>query len=64
MNLTIILNNGMQFTAQVENYDPVAFATTLNNNQVTVVNIGNVVLSRHAILMVVPTESMGEVPSS
>lgn len=61
-NLTIYLNNGMQFTAEVEGYDATEFAVGLNNPQITVVSIGDIVLNRHAILMVVPTDAVTQVP--
>lgn len=60
MELTIYLNNGMQFDATVEGYNAAEFALTLNNSQVTVVSIGDIVLSRHAVLMVVPRDVVSE----
>ena len=56
MNITIYLNNGMQFNASVEGYDAAEFSTKMNNPQITVMSIGDIVLSKHAVMMIVPTE--------
>lgn len=58
MNITIYLNNGMQFQATVEGYNAVEFSASLNNPQITMVSIGNIVLNKHAVMMIVPTESL------
>lgn len=56
MNITIYLNNGMQFNATVEGYDATEFSAQLNNQQITMVSIGNIVLNKHAVMMIVPTD--------
>lgn len=56
MNITIYLNNSMQFTATVEGYNAAEFSAQLNNQQITMVSIGDIVLNKHAVMMIVPTE--------
>lgn len=56
MNITIYLNNGMQFKATVEGYDAADFATKMNNPQLVVISIGNIVLNKNAVMMIVPTD--------
>lgn len=56
MNITIYLNNGMQFNATVEGYDAAEFSVQLNNQQITMVSIGDIVLNKHAVMMIVPTD--------
>lgn len=56
MNITVYLNNGMQFNASVEGYDAADFSTKMNNPQLTVISIGNIVLNKHAVMMVIPTD--------
>lgn len=46
----------MQFNATVEGYDAGDFSTQLNNPQITMVSIGNIVLNKHAVMMIVPTD--------
>lgn len=54
MKIEIHLNTGMKFTAHVEGYKGTEFAKVLNNPQITHVSIGDLVLSKHALLMIVP----------
>lgn len=56
MNLTIYLTNQMQFNVTVDNYDATDFAIKMNNPQLTVISLGDVVLNKHAVMMIVPTE--------
>lgn len=56
MNITIYLNNSMQFNALVEGYVASDFSAQLNNPQITMVSIGDIVLNKHAVMMIVPTE--------
>ena len=58
MNITIYLNNGMKFDANVEGYDAVDFSNKMNNPQLVTVSIGDIVVSKHAILLVIPTETV------
>ncbi|QJT71652.1 hypothetical protein [Psychrobacillus phage Spoks] len=56
MKITIYLNNGMQFSADVEGYDAAEFSNKMNNPQLTMISIGDIVLNKHAVMMVIPTE--------
>lgn len=56
MDITIYLNNGMHFNATVLNFNASEFTASLNNPQVTMVSIGDVILNKHAVMMIVPTE--------
>lgn len=56
MGITIYLNNGMQFSATVEGYEATDFATKMNNPQLAVISIGNIVLNKHAVMMVIPSD--------
>lgn len=56
MNITIYLNNGMEFKASVEGYNAAEFSTKLNNPQLQVITIGDIVVNKHAVMMVVPSD--------
>lgn len=60
MNLTIYLNNGLQFNATVEGYNAVEFTQAQNNPQTTFVSIGDIVLNKHAVMMILPSDLIGE----
>lgn len=60
MKIEIHLNNGMKFTADVEGYDGGTFTQALNNPQVNHVNIGDLVLSKHSVILVMPKVSETE----
>ena len=57
MKIEIYLNNGMKFTADVTGYSGKDFTADLNNPQLNHINIGDVVMSKHAILMVMPVDA-------
>lgn len=54
MKIEIHLNNGMKFTADVTGYNGAEFTTQLNNPQISFVNIGDLVLSKHTIILTMP----------
>lgn len=56
MKIEIHLTNGMKFTATVEGYSGEEFTKALNNPQVNHVNIGDLVLSKHAVTLVMPVQ--------
>lgn len=60
MNMTIYLNNGLQFSAVIENFNAAEFTQTQNNPNTAFVCIGNIVLNKHAVMMILPTELVGE----
>lgn len=60
MNLTIYLNNGLQFNAVIENFNAADFAQAQNNPQIAFVSIGDIVLNKHAVMMILPSDLIGE----
>lgn len=54
MKIEIHLNNGMKFTATVEGYSGDEFTKALNDRDVSHVNIGDLVLNKHTVLLVMP----------
>lgn len=58
MEIEIHLNNGMKFTATVTGYSGDEFTKSLNNPQINHVNIGDLVLSKHAVVMVMPVQEV------
>lgn len=57
MNLEIYLNNGVKFTASnVTGFTGKDFTSDLNNQQIQYINIGDLILNRNAIMMIVPAE--------
>lgn len=54
MKVTITLNGGKEFNIDAPNYDASALARSMNDAQVTMINIGNVVLGKHSIMMIAP----------
>lgn len=61
MNIEIHLNNGMKFTANVTGYNGEDFTKSLNNPQISHVNIGDLVLSKHSILIILPVQVATEI---
>lgn len=54
MKVTITLNGGKEFNIDAPSYDASALAKSMNDAQVTMINIGNVVLGKHSIMMIAP----------
>lgn len=61
MKIKIHLNNGMEFVATVTGYNGADFTAQLNNSQISHVNIGDLVLSKHSVMMIMPFEDVPEV---
>lgn len=60
MKIEIHLNNGMKFTADVEGYNGEGFTKALNSERISHVNIGDLVLNKHSVLMVLPVDTTSE----
>lgn len=60
MKIEIHLNNGMKFTADVEGYDGDQFSKALNSQSISHVNIGDVVINKHTVLLVMPVQDKEE----
>lgn len=56
MQIKIYLNNGITFTAEATDYNGSDFAKAINNRETQVVSIGDLVISKHAILLVAPAD--------
>ncbi len=48
----------MKFTAEVEGYTGSEFTKALNDQKVTHVNIGDLVLNKHTVLLVMPVQDV------
>lgn len=60
MKIEVLLNNGMKFTAEVTGYSGAEFTKMLNNPQTSHVNIGDLVMSKHAVMTVMPVYAVEE----
>ena len=58
MDITIFLGNGQSFNASDTDYNAAGFAKSLNNPQILMVNIGDIVINKHAVQMIVPTATI------
>ncbi|MBS4191181.1 hypothetical protein KHA94_13410 [Bacillus sp. FJAT-49705] len=58
MDITIFLVNGQSLKANVTDYNAVEFTQSLNNPQILMVNIGDIVINKHAVQMIVPSDSI------
>lgn len=56
MQIKIYLNNGITFTADAADYNGAEFASAINDRDLQVVSVGDLVISKHAILLVVPAD--------
>lgn len=56
MQIKIYLNNGITFTADAAEYNGASFAQAINDRDSQVVSIGDLVISKHAILLVAPAD--------
>ena len=63
MKVTVTLNGGKEFTVDVENYDATEITKNMNDPQIQVINIGNVVLGKHSIMMIAPTSIVPNEPT-
>lgn len=60
MTITISLNTGEEITGVVDNYDALELSKQLNNPQITFITIGNYILHKQSIKMIIPVQSGGE----
>ncbi|TCJ01598.1 hypothetical protein [Cytobacillus praedii] len=54
MKLVVYLNNGKENVVTVVQYDKEKINEDLNNQQLTTVIIGDMIFSRHSVVMVAP----------
>lgn len=60
MAIRIVLNTGEEIVGEVGSYDALELAKQLNNNQVMFITIGNYILHKQSIKMIIPVTSGGE----
>lgn len=60
MMITIYLNTGEELTGEVENFDAMELSKQLNNHQITFITIGNYIVHKQSIRMIVPQPTGGE----
>lgn len=54
--VTILLNDGTEFTSEMPNYNAVELAEILNNNSVTMMAMGDIVVHRQTIQRITPAK--------
>ena len=64
MDYQVQLNNGKVIDLKGADFDATTFTATLNNPQVSFVNIGGAVINKHIIMSIVPvaTETVAAKP--
>ena len=60
MAIRIVLNTGEEIVGEVGSYDALDLAKQLNNNQIMFITIGNYILHKQSIKMIIPVTSGGE----
>lgn len=60
MAIRIVLNTGEEIVGEVGSYDALELAKQLNNNQVMFITIGDYILHKQSIKMIIPVTSGGE----
>ena len=60
MAIRIVLNTGEEIVGEVGSYDALDLAKQLNNNQVMFITIGDYILHKQSIKMIIPVMSGGE----
>lgn len=62
MKVTITLNGGKEITVDTPTYDAAEITKKMNDTQITMINIGEVVLGKHSVMMIAPYEAPVENP--
>lgn len=57
MKVTITLNGGKEIVADTPTYDAAEITKKMNDTQITMINIGDVVLGKHSVMMIAPYEA-------
>ena len=60
MAIRIVLNTGEEIVGEVGSYDALELAKQLNNNQIMFITIGDYILHKQSIKMIIPVTSGGE----
>ncbi|GKV67292.1 MULTISPECIES: hypothetical protein [unclassified Sporosarcina] len=56
MEIKIYLNNGLTFSANAPEFDGTKFAQGINDPQMQVASFGDIVINKHAILLIAPAD--------
>lgn len=62
MKVTITLNGGKEITVEAPSYNASEITEKMNDTQITVINVGNVILGKHSVMMIAPYEAPVENP--
>ena len=63
MKITVTLNGGKEINVDAPSYNASEITEKMNDPQITMVNIGDVVLGKHSVMMIAPfVEPVKEVP--
>lgn len=54
MKVTITLNGGKEIVADTPTYNAAEITEKMNDAQITMINIGDVVLGKHSVMMIAP----------
>lgn len=54
MKVTITLNGGEKINAEVPNFNATEITEKMNDSQITVINVGDIVLGKHSVMMIAP----------
>lgn len=54
MKITITLNSGKEITVETDKYNATEIKNEMNDQQITAINIGDVVLGKHTVTMIAP----------
>jgi sRNA-binding regulator protein Hfq len=57
-NLKVYLNDGNVITTQMETYDVATITSILNDQRTLMVPIGNAIINKNAIKMVIPESAL------
>lgn len=60
MNITIYLNNGTTFSANVTGYDASALALQLNDPKLLMLAVGDVIVNKNSVQLIAPTPTPAE----
>ena len=60
MTIKIVLNTGEEIIGEVGSYDALDLAKQLNNNQIMFITIGDYILHKQSIKMIIPIADGGE----
>ena len=60
MTIKIVLNTGEEIIGEVGSYDALDLAKQLNNNQIMFITIGDYILHKQSIKMIIPVADGGE----